>query len=563
MLYYAGHLEAPMVSRAEGFRGVVAFAWTFALIYATEKLADYFFLTDNTADFYFMSGWRLIFFIMFALGGAVAAGALLRNVWWAVATQWAALGSALILFFYVCNPRVCFSTGLDGLESLRLGFFLASVSFSGAALGAAAHHRSVSPLVQLLGAFFGFTAVGFYPVIFTFAGTRLLPPFHPWASAAILAVVAFPVSVAVSLDFGSKRGVLVPLGGMGALLLISFGIAAAYLQSVLLDVVVLSIAVAAAALAGIGLTRKERKLALAQRSKISSLLAVGIALVLAMMLLTTPDAVNGITPASGSATAFVQGVPVYSGGAMEGPAGHAAGAGVTLSFEGTNASSIQGDNYLAAGIGIHSAGCCVDGIDYSYRYDLLLFHSGNESMVASAWEVCDDNAACGGHSWKLLLYSYARGLGRTNLGQNVTLTMTWLENAQGAGVRWSYGMSGQGDRNFTWFTTPSAENPNFNTGVLQGGNPPQKASYFFQFGMMSRYPIEDGGWRVTMWCPSLLGATWSCIKHAMTLDGGQSFWKIFWRWGEDYQGASVTSPIPGEVQFAHSSESTPSFQKLW
>jgi hypothetical protein len=471
----------------------------------------------------------------------------------------------MVLFFYLCNPRVCFSAGPDGLEPFRLGFFLGSVSFSGATLGVAVRHRDSPSSAQLFTGVFGFVAIGYYPVIFTLAGTRLFPPLHPWASAAILFVAAFSVSMTASNRFGARRGPLVPLGSMALLLLLSYGIAVAYLQNVLFDIEVLSIAVAAGAVAGAALTPKRKNTVVAHVPWASALLAVGITFVLVMMLLTTPDAVNGVAPTAGSTIAFAQGVPVYSGAAMEGSAGHTEGAGVTVNFEGTNTQSIQSDNYLSAGIGIHAAGCCVDGIDYSYRYDLIVFSSGNESMVASAWEVCDDNAACGGHSWKVLMFLDTMGLGRANLSEDTTLRMNWVQGNGGPEVLWSYSVPGAGSRDFASFVPPVAENHDFNTGVLQGGtlNSAQTASYFFQFGVMSRYPIGQGDWRVLISCPSLFNGTWSCIDHAMTLDGSQSFWKIFWRWGEDYQGVSVTSTRTGEIQFGYSGESTPSFQRLW
>ena len=565
MVYYAAPDKEPMDSRADGPRYVVAFAWTFVPIYTTEKLADFFFLSDNTPSFYFMSGWRLILFIVFALAGSVGAGVMVRRTRGAALTQWAAVGGCMLLFFYLCDPRVCFSAGPDGLEPLRLGVFLGSVSFSGVTLGIAARKGQVSSSAALLGGFFSIIAIGFYPVVFTLAGARLLPPFDPWASAAIMAIAAFPVSVATAIAYGTKRGVLLPVVSMGFLLLISLGIAVTYLQSIVADIGILMLSVIAAALAGAALTRERKALVIAHRSKLSALLALGVALVLAMLLLTTPDAVNGVVPDSGSTTAYSQGIPVYSGGFMEGPAGHAEGAAVTVSFHGTNVSSIQPDNYLSAGMAVHGAGCCVDGIDYSYRYDLVLFRTGNESMVASAWEVCDDNAACGGHPWKVLMYSRLLELGEGNLDANTTLRMSWFQETRASGVLWSYSEEGQAAHNFTSFTPPSAENRDFNTGVLEGGplNSVQKASYFFQFGVMSRYPIGHGGWKVFMTCPSLRNVTWSCVDHVLTLDGSQSFWKFLWRWGEDYQGMSVSSSQPGEVEFGYSNQSTPSFQRLW
>ena len=565
MVYYGDPKQASMASRTEGIRLLVAFAWTFAPIYVTEKLADFFFTSDNTSSFYFMSGWRLILFIAFALAGSVGSGLMIKRAWESVVTQWAAITCCMVLFFYLCAPRVCFSAGPDGFEPLRLGVFLGSVSFSGAALGVAARHGQTSTSTSLLGGFFGMVAVGFYPVVFVFAGAKLLPPFHPWVSAVLLGVAIFPVAVATAVTHGSRSGVLLPAVSLGFLFLISFGIAVTYLQSVLADFGILALVVIVTAVAGTALAKERRTLVLAHRTGLSTLLGVGVILVLAMMLLTTPDAVNGVVPGVGTPTPLNQGTPIYSGAFMEGPAGHAEGAGITVSFSGTNLSSIQPDNYLSGGMGIHAAGCCVDGIDYSYRYDLVLFHSGNESMVATAWEACDDNAACGGHPWKVLMYSFLMNLGEGSLGGNVTLRMSWLQGAQGAGVLWSYSVPGQMARNFTRFAPPVAENRDFNTGVLVGGtlNSVQKASYFFQFGVMSRYAIGHGGWRVLLTCPSLENGTWSCIKHAVTLSGSQSFWKIFWRWGEDYQDTSVTRTRPEGIQFGYSGEATPSFQQLW
>ena len=541
----------------------LAVAWTFAPMLVTERLADYFFLTDNTGSFYFMSGWRLIIFIASALVGSLAAGALLRDTWRAAATQWVALLGALGLFFYSCDPRVCFSTGIDGLEPLRLGYFLGSVAFSGAALGAAVRGGRNARSAELLAGFFAFAAVGFYPVMFTMAGTRLLPPLHPWVSAAILGAAGFAVSVSACMRFGPRFGVLAPVGSMFVLVLLSSGMAVGYLPQVAVDMAILALALVGAALAGSAASFYKRRFVEAHRSPISSLFAVALVIVLSMMLFTTPDAVNGVVPAGGSTT-FAQGVPLYAGGAMYGPAGHARGVGATVGFGNTDPAVIDEGNFLSTGIGVHAAGCCVDGIDYSYRYDVYLFHSGQESMVAGAWEVCDDNAACGGHSWKDLIFFKAADLGGAYSGRNLTLRIQWGQGEASGEVLWSYSEPGGPALNFTSFRAPSPENRNFNTGVLPGGTTSgQNASYFFQFGVMGGHSVGRGGWEAYVSCPSVLVTGWSCIDHAITLTGSQSYWKIFWRWGEDYPGVSVVASGPMTARFSYSGSSTPSFEKLW
>ena len=553
-----------MVAWREAAKYTIPFLWTFVPIYLTEKLADFFFLEDNTASFYFMSGWRLILFIAFALAGSVAAGALVKNAWRGALTQWTAVALSLVMVFYACDPRVCFSSGPDSLEPLRLGFFLGSVSFSGAALGARIRHGEISRSAEVMAGFFGCAAVGFYPVVFTFAGAGVLPPFHPWGAAGILALVSFPIALGASVSYGPRAGFAIPVASAGTLFLLSVGIATSYLQQVAFGAGVIALSVVIGAAAGSAMAARRREGVRAHRHAPSVVITVGVVAVLSMMLFTTPDAVNGVVPTGGQGqTSYEQGVPVYGGGAMTGPAGHSEGARVSVSFGGTNASAIQEDNFLSAGMGIHAAGCCVDGIDYSYRYDLYLYHSGNESMVASAWEVCDDNAACGGHSWKVLLFLRAHDIGRVNLGENVTLEMAWQRGEDGPEVAWSYFIQGGTPTNFTSFTVPKAENLDFNTAILPGGTTPQQASYFFQFGVMSRYPIGHGGWSVDIFCPAVLVATWRCVDHAMTLAGDQSFWKIFWRWGEDYPGVSVSSPRIYEIAFGYAEGSTPSFRGLW
>ena len=292
---------------------------------------------------------------------------------------------------------------------------------------------------------------------------------------------------------------------------------------------------------------------------------IGLVFVLATMLVAVPDAVSAVVPESpGSQTSFTMGAPVYAGAYMDTPPGHASGAGVTVAFGKSSASAIQADNFLSAGIGIHSAGCCVDGIDYSYRFDAYLFHSGNESLAASAWEVCDDNAACGGHSWKSLIFLHTGQLNGSVAGKNVTLRVAWITDSSGQ-VAWNYSIDNGRQVQFATFNPPRAENRDFNTGLLEGGTlgPQQSGSYFFQFGIMSGYPVGRGGWTVELSCPEVLTLAWSCVEHARTLQGDQSFWKVFWRWGEGYPEVSVSTNGSRSILFEYAANSPPSFQSLW
>ncbi len=542
--------------------GLLPAVWTFSSLVVVEQAADYYYLIDNPAVFFTISGWRLPLFIIIAVTGSVAAGALLRNLAASVLSESAGIVLGFLTFYSFCDPRVCFSSGMDGLEPFRMGFFLVTTAVSGAALGMSIRGVSPTGRAQLLVGFCAFAAVAYFPVVFTFAGTRILWDLHPWAVLAPLAVAAFPLSVDLSLKVNRLAGLAVPTFSLLVLILLSSGIAAAYLATLATVALLMVCTAAVASACGVALVAFRRKAADSSRRSISVVYVLGLVFVLATMLVSVPDAVSAVVPsAEGSPSGFTMGTPVYAGAYMSAPAGHALGAGVTVDFGSTNSSVIQTDNFLSGGIGIHAAGCCVDGIDYSYRFDVYLFHNGNESLAASAWEVCDDNAACGGHSWKSLMFLRIEWLSDSASGKSVTLRMSWVQS----GVAWSYSLAGGNSTVFTTFAPPSAENRNFNTGVLEGGTlgPQQSGSYFFQFGIMSRHPIGHGGWNVELACPSILTTGWSCVDHAKTLTGGQSFWKVFWRWGEDYPDVSISAHGSDTVILQFATSATQSFRNLW
>jgi hypothetical protein len=551
----------------EGLRslkGVLPFLWTLAPIYLVEKLADYYYF-QHDPFFYTVSGMRLELFIATALVGGVAAGAFVEDELVAFTSQTLGVAVAFALLFYACDPRVCFSTGLDGLEPARFGAFLAAVSVSGEALGRGARGRAaMRRRWALVAAFSAFFAVAYYPVIFTFAGTRLLGGLHPLAVLAVCALAAYGVAVPTAAEFGPRWGVLVPVLALGALLAASTGIATAYVGDVAPGATAAGLGALVGAGAGAATSTWSGRSAWSSRWAAPGSLGLSLVLVLLMTVVVLPDAVSGVAPSPGPPTGsqFYMAAPVYAGGYMDASAGHAEGAEVTVNFGGTNASSIQADNFISGGMGIHAAGCCVDGIDYSYRFDLYLFHGGEESLVATGWEACDDNAACGGHSWKALVYLHSAPLGQERLDQNVTLRVQW-ENRS---VVWSYSFQGSEFTDFASFAAPAAENPAFNTGVIPGGSlgGTQPGSYFFQFGIMSRYPVERPGWSVLLDCPSLLvNGSWNCVARAKTLGGQESYWKVIWRWGEPYPDVGISTGEGMSARFNYSSPGTGSHLPLW
>jgi hypothetical protein len=202
----------------------------------------------------------------------------------------------------------------------------------------------------------------------------------------------------------------------------------------------------------------------------------------------------------------------------------------------------------------------VDGIDYGYRADVFLYHNGSEVFAASAWEVCDTILACGGHTWKDLMYFSSTRI-NSSLESDFQLSMIWEDHT----VSWFYS-SNNGTRLVASFQAPEQENPYFNAGWFGPSSTPSPGGWpFFQFGVMSAFPIGHSGWRVTVACPSTLSnSTWVCIDHAEFFQGDISFWKALWRWGENYPNVGATvNPEAKTVTFQYSQAQVHDFQTAW
>lgn len=535
--------------------------------YAVERITEYYFLT-HSALFGLWSGLRMELFVGLVLAASVTSGYAVKRFGRAAVGAVIGVFSLLVAFYLVCDPRVCYSTGIDGLEPLRLGAELASVAVASTYLGTQLRPRfRLTRWENATVLFASFVAIGYYPVIFTFAGTRLLVPFDPWAALLLLSVLSLAVTVTSAERLGLWPGLVVPLIAAAVVLFLSGTIALAYFSLVAWSAVTMAGAIAIGVALGALLVEKRRGRAAGRPFPSGRLFALVTLFLLAMTVVVIPDAVVGLVPAPGASNTapLVMGVPVYAGAYMDAGLGSTEGVSVTLSFAGTNVSAIQEGNFLAGGLGAHSPGYFVDGIDYGYRLDVYLFHGGNETIAASAWEVCDHNAACGGHSWKVLMFEHQLPFRASNVSEPIHLAMEWRNRT----LYWSYSLGDAPLQNLSWFSPPAGEKPYFNTGVLPGDvlSRTQSGSYFFQVGIFSSYPLGGGGWSATFACPATLqGSAWVCIAHAKTLQGGQSFWKALWRWGEDYPNIVASSPFeqPATVTFSYSAQTTmDNFVALW
>jgi len=529
-----------------------------------ERATNYAFLTGNPL-YGQLSGLRIDLFVITILASSLVSGAVFRRLLPAAAASVAAIAAFLLLVNVACDPRVCYSAGPDGLEPLRMWFDFSSIAVAAAYAGVYLRKRvPPTPREYFAAGFATFEAIAYYPVIFTFAGTRVFAPLDPWAVGALLFALSFSTAAMGTHRIGRRWGVALPLLAGVSLLALSGGIAAAYFQSILQQMAVMVTALLAGSLTGAAAGIRSWGWATKNFAESSWPLLILILAVLLMTYVVIPDAAVGIIPverASG-VTEYSTGVPSWAGAYMDAALGSSEGVSLSVNFAGTNASAIQADNYLAAGIGAHSPGCCVDGIDYGYRFDAYLFHTGRIALAASAWEVCDDNAACGGHSWKVLMFQNESSLTSANSSTPIRIAMRWI----GHTVLWSYSIEGGPSQNLTSFSPQAAEKAYFNTGILPGGWS-QSGYYFFQFGISSGYPIGHPGWSVSISCPATLEAGgWKCIDHARTLQGGQSYWKVLWRYGDDYPNVrAATSPgINDTFSLSYSSQETmENFARLW
>ncbi len=547
-------------------RLVVAFAVSVALVmlpsYAVERITNYYFLSHSPL-FGAWSGWRSELFVIFTLSGSVVSGVLLGRFKRAAPVVVLGVGLLLFMVYAGCEPRLCYSTGMDGLEPIRMGLELSTIGVASVTLGTRMMKKEeLSGIQYATFGFATFSALSYFPVVFTFAGTRLLVPFDPWAVLVFLSLLSFTITVSATRKLGVRRGLILVTVSEAVVTLLTGTIAVAYLYSIEFPTILMIAGMAAGDMVGARLGKSPSVARVFAGTAVPA--AILILLVLSMTVVEIPDAVAGVAPVADSATnGVVMAVPDFAGAYMDAPLGSTKGVALTLSFAGSNDSGLREGQYIAGGIGAHSPGYYVDGIDYGYRFDAYLLHGGNVSLLASAWEICDHNAACGGHSWKVLMFERSMGISREAASASIHLAIEWKNHT----VFWWYAVGSAAATNMSSFDPPQAEKPYFNTGVLPGDiwSRIQSGSYFFQFGVISGSLTEGTNWTVRFVCPAVLVADqWTCIAHAKTLQGSQSFWKALWRWGEDLPDVAVSSAGPTPTVTFHSSDTTmQSFAGLW
>jgi hypothetical protein len=201
----------------------------------------------------------------------------------------------------------------------------------------------------------------------------------------------------------------------------------------------------------------------------------------------------------------------------------------------------RGD-FVLAGIGAQSPNCCKDGLDYAYRADILFLDS-KISLVARAWETCDTNIACSGFPWTSTIHQATVPVTEDSVSNRVMLAMEWQQD--GRTVSWYY-RNGIGSWiEYSSFLTPDIENPYFNLGVIDAGNPiwntDSGKAFFFQAGASRSDQVPLGDHAVTIKCAGYYDN--QGVKHCAEMHpirSSNSHWKVLWKWGLQDQNSAVT-----------------------
>ncbi len=156
--------------------------------------------------------------------------------------------------------------------------------------------------------------------------------------------------------------------------------------------------------------------------------------------------------------------------------------------------------------------------------------------MARAWETCDQNMACSAFPWISTMHESTVPL--TDNSSLVMLAMEWHHRT----VEWYY-KTGDNWSKYSSFVPPKIENPFFDLGVIWVGsptaNPDLQNAYFYQAGVSTPNKQVQYG-KITFECPSYYDkqGTKHCIP-ATPIIGGNSHWKVLWKWGLPNDKASV------------------------
>jgi hypothetical protein len=485
--------------------------------------------TIHEPDFFIFSGARLWFFLASELSIGFAIGRLSPVPPFAAAGCVAAATVVLMLLLYqFCDPRQCYYSGPDGGSWLRLGISLFATTATGLMSGWKSLSRPETKSNTINAVLFGTTTalfIGYYPIALLF-GTFLTYAMVLMLLAFASSVPFFFAGVGSSIFSGRIRPAVYSAMISWAILTALF--ASLRPEGTSLLAITIGIGIPASLLGYRIATSRRKELAIA--TSFSSMIALFV-LGAVHPLLDAPMnmAIND------SRGAVVQ--PTYYAGAYDDqyyfPSKKVE---VRINLGHFDSSLMGKGDFALAGIGAQSPNCCKDGLDYGYRADILFAPDGMRYLVARAWETCDQNMGCSAFPWISTMHESTVPL--TDNSSLITLAMGWVDRT----VEWYY-KSGDNWSKYSSFVPPEIELPFFDLGVIWVGsptaNPDLQNAYFYQAGVSTpRKGVQYG--QITFECPSYYDM--QGIKHcvpATAIIGGNSHWKVLWKWGLPNDKASV------------------------
>ncbi|MGI0092274.1 MAG: hypothetical protein ACREBS_11255 [Nitrososphaerales archaeon] len=564
-----------------------------------EKYTYFLYVTANPV-FFTYSGDRLWFdIIWFCIAGALSAVIVGRDTKTAIIPPLIA-SLAFTIIVYVepfCTVKECYVSSTDGLAPLRDFLLFGSLSTLTSAASMKSWYRakpgesrrSATDTAFQLGVLtlMGY-ALCFFPIMHIFASVSVPYPWNyfQWFLAGVPSGLAGSMWI---LDRGNIPGILSKLfagaSGVALALALAVEIPCEDCSGYAIPVSSIFLLSLAFCIPAILLEVKRRRAVLSPRSKLARN-APGIitttTIVLTIILLWSffltanyqMSVVNGFSGGvsnSSFSPLEVGRTFVYSAGYLAIPRVVSQSVGVNVSFGRNTTISLSAypNNFLAAGVGDQSPNCCKDGLDLSYRADVIEFSNGTEAALARAWWACDVNMACGGYSWQQLLFIGSMQLPRNALSNWVELQMNWTSPIL---IQWFYRIHHTINGSATpWtlyssFTPPEIQNHYWDAGLfwVGAGNHPTGYAYFYQFGVSSAYPDRDANWQVFVQCPNIvLNGSRSCIPAAAYLNGDQSFWKVLYTFGETYPGMTFSYLGNHEVEFYYSGQSPKTGATIW
>jgi hypothetical protein len=550
------------------------------ITYYYYSIASSEFGTFSVDRFWFDIGW-------FCVAGAVSAVIAGRDSKAAVLPSlFGSLAFTVVAYIPpLCTMKECYFSSPDGLGPVRDFLFFGALGvITSAAMmkswrGA---EKSKFDLPFQLGvtALAGF-ALSFFPVTHIFAGVSDNYPLNylQWFLAGAPAGLAGSMWL---LDRGTLRGIGYELfaGLSGVILAVALSVilpcedCSGYSLSVV-SIILLAATFCIPAILLEFVWRRQNSLAsrFATAKRVPAIITASTIVVVILLLVLMSfegtyqmSVVNSFSGVSNSdfSQLEVGHTFVYSGGYLAIPRVVSQSVGINVSFGNTSISEVHyPGNFLAAGVGDQSPNCCKDGLDLAYRADAIEFSNGTEAVLARAWWACDYVMACGGYSWQQLLHIGWLNLPSGALSNWVELRMNWTSSGD---IQWFYRLENKGASWILYdsFVPPKIQNHYWDAGLLGAGNPPIGYALFFQFGVSSAYPINNGNWQVYVQCPNIvLNGVRECLPAASYINGMHSFWKIFYTFGATYFGMTFTYMGNHEVKFYYSGHSPRDETIIW